>query len=383
MFSKLNRNRLFSRALCITALPAALVAGCSSSGPAQTRTAAQPGNKAVANSATASNTARPATGNAPVPVQVSATRLAELREGAVQRIEDLSRSTDPQIRANAVEASGSASVRLKPIISSGLLDNNAGVRAVALMTIGKLQITDLVGKTTSLNTDPSPFVRAAAIYAQIRCGRKVDPSPLADMLLTGTSINLRGHAAFLIGELGDRSAVPLLKEAARQSMPLASPSERNKLQLQIAEAMVKLGETGYIEGIRAALFPATPEELESMALAVQIIGELRDRGSISQLINMSEYRNQTNQYYPAEVRLGIASSLAKMGKDQGGFIADEYQQSTIVVVRSQAAITYGFTGRSEHAEKLALLMQDPESLVQIHAAAGLLKVYATSLGENR
>jgi HEAT repeat protein len=120
-----------------------------------------------------------------------------------------------------------------------------------------------------------------------------------------------------------------------------------------------------------------------MALAVQIIGELRDRGSISQLINMSEYRNQTNQYYPAEVRLGIASSLAKMGKDQGGFIADEYQQSTIVVVRSQAAITYGFTGRSEHAEKLALLMQDPESLVQIHAAAGLLKVYTTTMGENR
>lgn len=382
MFSKWNHRRILPLTLCVAALQVAGVAGCSS-GPSKPRAATPTGNKATANSATAANNTRHAIGSGPVAVQVSAARLSELREAAIQRIEDLSRNTDPQIRANAVEASASASIRLKPLITAGLIDNNAGVRAVALMTIGRLQITDLVGKTSSLNTDPSPFVRAAAIYAQIRCGRKVDPSPLADMLLTGTSINLRGHAAFLLGELGDRSAVPLLKEAARQSMPLASPSERNKLQLQIAEAMVKLGETGYIEGIRAALFPATPEELESMALAVQIIGELRDRGSISQLINMSEYRNQTNQYYPAEVRLGIASSLAKMGKDQGGFIADEYQQSTIVVVRSQAAITYGFTGRSEHAEKLALLMQDPEALVQIHAAAGLLKVYTTTMGENR
>jgi HEAT repeat protein len=382
MFSQLNHRRVLSLTLSAAVLHLALAAGCSSS-PSKPRAATQPANNATAMTATSANNTRPATGAAPIEVQLSPTRLAELREAAVQRIEDLSRSTDPQIRANAVEAAASASIRLKPIIAAGLIDNNAGVRAVALMTIGRLQITDLVGKTSSLNTDPSPFVRAAAIYAQTRCGRKVDPSPLADMLLTGTSINLRGHAAFLIGELGDRSAIPLLKEAARQSMPLASPSERNKLQLQIAEAMVKLGETGYIEGIRAALFPATPEELESMALAVQVIGELRDRGSISQLINMSEYRNQTNQYYPAEVRLGIASSLAKMGKDQGGFIADEYQQSTIVVIRSQAAITYGFTGRSEHAEKLALLMQDPEALVQVHAAAGLLKVYATSMGENR
>jgi len=366
--------------LCATAMLAASM-GCSS-GPSKPRAAAPASTKASTPSATAS--ARPGSGSAAaLAVQVSPTRLAELREAAVQRVEDLSRSTDPQIRANAVEASAAASIRLKPLIAAGLIDNNAGVRSVALMTIGRLQMTDLVGKTTSLNTDPSPFVRAAAIYAQVRCGRKVDPSPLADLLLTGNSINLRGHAAFLLGELGDRSAIPLLKEAARQSMPLASPSERNKLQLQIAEAMVKLGETGYIEGIRAALFPATPEELESMALAVQIIGELRDRGSISQLINMSEYRNQNNQYYPAEVRLGIASSLAKMGKDQGGFIADEYQQSPIVVVRSQAAITYGFTGRAEHAEKLGLLMQDPEPLVQIHAAAGLLKVYATTMGENR
>lgn len=360
--------------LTLSLLPLAgigTLAGCGST-PTPTSKAARP---APVSRPTAQNAAQPAL---PTPE-----RLSQVREAAVQRIEDLSKSNDAQIRANAVEAAGGAANRLRGVIGAGLLDNNEGVRAVALMLVGRQQMTDMTGKCVPLATDPSMYVRSAAIYALNRCGRDTDRSPLADLLMTGTNINLRGHAAFLLGELGDRSAVPLLKDAARQSLPLASASERNKLQLQIAEAMVKLGETGYIEGVRAALFPATPEELESAALAVQVLGELRDRGSISQLISMSEYRNRQGQTYPAEVRLGIAGSLAKMGETRGGFIADEYRMNPTPAVRAQAAITYGLTGRSEHLEKLVLLLEDPEPLVQVHAGAAILKVYATTMGEPR
>lgn len=59
------------------------------------------------------------------------------------------------------------------------------------------------------------------------------------------------------------------------------------LQLQLAEAMVKLGEDDQIATIRAALYPSRPEDLEATALAVQIIGQVKDRGSIDELIYLS------------------------------------------------------------------------------------------------
>ena len=120
------------------------------------------------------------------------------------------------------------------------------------------------------------------------------------------------------------------------------------MQLQMAEAMVKLGDLDRIEAIRAALQPARPEDLEATAVAVQILGELGDKRPIDQLVYLSAYRDPTSKApFPAEVRMQVASSLAKLGLDKGGFIADEFLKNPDPALRAQAAGVYGDTGRPE------------------------------------
>src|SRR5690606_36182729 len=225
----------------------------------------------------------------------------------------------------------------------------------------RTQLKQHVPLVRPLLTDTSPYVRASAIYALNRCGERVDPSPLASILLRDPSPRVRSHVAFLLGEMGDPSALGLLREAARTQIPLAAPAEVRLMHLQIAEAMVKLGDESQISTIRAALYPSRPEDLEATALAVQILGQLRDRGSIDELIFLSARRDQTGQYWPAEIRLGVAGALARMGLNQGTFLADEYADSPIPALRAQSAFVYGQIGRTENLPKLAYLMEDPEA----------------------
>jgi HEAT repeat protein len=111
-----------------------------------------------------------------------------------------------------------------------------------------------------------------------------------------------------------------------------------------------------------------------MALAVQILGEIRDRASVDQLIYLSAYRNEAKQPYPAEIRLAVAEALAKLGRPEGVFIAHEYASSEIGVVRAQAAHVYGHAGSLEHLGALERMMGDSEGMVGISAAAGVLRV---------
>lgn len=299
---------------------------------------------------------------------------AQLRESAIEELESAAVGPDPQLRANALEGLSAAPARLEPILRRGLVDPNPGVRSVAAILAGRVRAS---GTTTLLRTlldDDSGHVRASAILGLRGVGADVDPTPLASMLLSDPQMRLRAQAAFVLGELGDPSAVRLLRSAAKSPMPRANQSESRLFQLQVAEAMVKLGEEQQIHTIRAALYPSRPEELEAMVLAVQILGELRDKGSISQLIFLSAYRNEAKQPYPAEVRLAIAEALAKIGRPEGVFIAREYATSPSAMIRAQAAHVFGHAGQVEHLGALNALMADSDALVRVAAATGILRL---------
>ncbi|GJQ30710.1 MAG: hypothetical protein HBSAPP03_25940 [Phycisphaerae bacterium] len=310
----------------------------------------------------------PTTQAAPDRVTASATR-----ERALQTIEELAVGGDPQTRANAVEAASFAPTRLADVIAKGLRDANPAVRSVAAQCVGRTKLTDLAGEVSPLLTDPTPHVRLSAIYAQIALGQDADRTPLASALLENPSPWVRRHAAFILGELGDPSAISLLRAALRDPYPTASAEQVRALQLQIAEAMAKLGDANSRQVLRAALYPSRPEELEAAALAVQILGEIQDRDAIDQLIYLAEYRDRTGQPYPAEVRLGIAAALAGMGLPQGRFIADEFAKHENPVLRAQAAFVYGRIGGRESWERLAELLNDPNPAVRVSAAAGILR----------
>ncbi len=299
--------------------------------------------------------------------------VSQLRERAIELLLKATSSGQPEFRANAIEGLLNAPARLKPILPVALRDASAGVRTVAALATGRIKATDNAAALTPLLKDASPFVRAAAIYALTRLNEPVDPTPLATMLRESDT-RVRAHAAFILGELGNPSALKMLRDAAGTSTPRSDPTQTRIMQLQFAEAMVKLGDERAISEIRAALYPAAPQDLEAATLAAQIIGQVRDQSSRGELINLTVANDQQQGRYPAETRLAAAGALAKLGNTRGGFIAAEYAVSPIATQRAQAALVYGETRLAEHLTLLARLMSDVEPGVRLAAAAAILKV---------
>jgi len=306
------------------------------------------------------------------PARMSAVEMSTMREDALALLLEAAASENPQMRANAIEALSAAPSRAADAARAGLVDDNLAVRYVSAMTCAELRDRSLRPAVEALLDDPSPVVRAAAIGASIRLGGNADPSPLGQLLMGSGDPRKRAQAAFILGEIGDPSALPMLRDAARRSPQTATLAELRLLRLQIAEAMAKLGDPTAIATVRAALYPSRPEELEAAALAVQILGEINDRRSVDQLIYLIE-RSGVDRM-PAEVRLAAAAALAKLGERGGGFVADEYADSDQDVLRAQAAAVYGELGGPENAGKVRGLMDDPDPLVRVAAAAAALRL---------
>ncbi|MBL4591002.1 MAG: HEAT repeat domain-containing protein [Phycisphaerales bacterium] len=297
-------------------------------------------------------------------------QVARTRGYAIELLMTMTNSPRAEVRANAIEALETESTRLEPIVAIGLDDPNEGVRSVAAMVAGKASLESLLPTLRSMRKDPSPYVRASAIFALTKMGSSDDPSELSKILFGAKNSRVRAHAAFILGEIGDRSAVPMLKQAYVTPVPNATVVEHKFFRLQIAEALFKLGDNDSIDSIRAALYPSRPEELEATALAVQVIGQIKDRGSIDQLIYL--VNGDSDQQMPAEVRLAIATALASMGLTDGGYVADEYISNRQPTIRAQAASVYGHLRAMENLERLDALMRDSSALVRVSAAGAVL-----------
>lgn len=359
----------------ILATGVAMAAGCASSSPPAAKSEKTDWDPAPAtkDKQSGDSGAKWATGTGSV-LQADPVKVSEIRERAASLLVRATSSDAPQLRANALEGLAPLPKRLEPLLAVGLKDPNVGVRAVAATMVGRIRVTSLASAVQPLLSDESAFVQSAAIYALSRCGETVDATPLAWMILNDPSVRVRCQTAYVLGEMGNPSARGLLIEAVGKTVPRALPIEIRLFQLQIAEALVKLGDDSQMQVIRAALYPSRPEDLEATALAVQILGLLGDRGAVDELIYLTAYRDKTGEPMPAEVRLGAAQALARLGYPQGGFIADEFLKSENPALRTQAAAVYGQIGSIQNMGKLEELLADPIGQVQVSAAAAILKV---------
>ena len=317
-----------------------------------------------------------------------AIRRTLIREDALQILETSILSEYPVLRANALEALHAVPTRLPPLLREAFIDSNPGVRFVAVMTVGKLQLSEFAHEAVHLVHDPDPRVRAAALYAQARTGFSPDLSPIADLLFSEDH-SVRSQAAFILGELGNDSALPMLRAVAAQHAT-GTHIQSRIFRLQVAEAMVKLGDEAAAQTIHVALYPALRDEFEAAVLAAQILGEVEDRQAIQQLVNVVEARVPTSSaresvrgadpdptpyLYPKELRLAAATSLAKMGYPDGSYVADEYAADPDHLIRAQTAFLYAETARDEDLGRLAQLLKDPSPLVQTAAAAAILRYF--------
>jgi len=163
----------------------------------------------------------------------------------------------------------------------------------------------------------------------------------------------------------------MLQQAAIEALNVGTIIEQKIFRLQIAESLFKLGHEQSIDTIRAALYPSRADELEATALAVQIIGQIRDERSIDQLIYLADPKSDTPM--PAEVRLGVAGALAEMGHREGSFVADDYLDNSLDTIRAQTALVYGKTNSRQNLGKLEMMMlNDPSALTQVAAAGAIV-----------
>ena len=299
---------------------------------------------------------------------------AGLREASIELLVQAYDSSYALLRANALEAMQAAPDEIEPLIRRGLVDQNRAVRFIATMSIGQLQLKQLAHLTEPLLRDESLSVQAAAIFAMRRCGHHADLNPLAEMIVSYDP-EVRANAAMVLGELGDTSAAAMLQQAVRGGVHHASPARTKLVNLQFAEALVKLGQREEISVIRAALF-STPEHGELAALACMLTGRLRDEQAIPDLSNLARATGRFQR--SAEIRMAatwamaqISPSFAPIEVPMAYIGSDQYQ------LRAQAASTLGELGDATVYRTLASLLEDPNPLVQVAAAGAILRVDRT------
>lgn len=303
----------------------------------------------------------------------------QTREKAIELIVSLAQHENAQVRGAVVEAAALSPKRLRTIIESGLKDENAAVRSIACMVVGRAQMKELLQAVRPLLKDEAGEVRASAIFALAKNGVTINQSPLGTMLLSDQSPWVSRQAAFVLGELGNKSALPLLQNAARNRVNDLPTQQQRPFELLLTEAMIKLGDEAKKPVVRAALFPDGSPDLEGMALAIQILGESRDQEAKGQLINVVQYRDERGQTFPGEIRLGAAAALTKLNSSEGAIaLADEYFFDDNDPIRAQAASVYGEIRGTASWGRLEKLMQDKNLLVRIAAAASILKASSRS-----
>jgi HEAT repeat protein len=295
----------------------------------------------------------------------------ELRQQAIEILLKAADARNPLLRAYAIEALQPAADYIQVVVRHGLGDENRGVRFVAAMVVGRLKLEDLAPLLEPMLHDESQSVQAAAIYGLMRCGRTVNPTPLATMLMSNDP-EVKGNAAYILGEMGDRSAIQLLEHAIGRGLERVAPARVKIVELQLAEAMVKLGAESQVVPIRAALF-AAPEEAELVALSCQMCGRMHDGKATADLNNLLVPKG--DQLRPPEIRMAAAAALAQIDpRNAHPNIPLEYINNADAQIRAQAATTLGIIGDRRTLPQLAQLMDDPNPLVQVAASGAVLTI---------
>jgi HEAT repeat protein len=296
-----------------------------------------------------------------------------VRSKALYILRQGSESEDPRLRANAIEALRYApNDVLKTAVRIGLGDENRGVRFVAAMMVGEQHLCDQVIFLEPLLLDSSQSVQAATMFSKYKCGSSVDLNPLFTML-NSDNPELRGNAAMIMGKLGNTSAKSVLRDALKTSPDTVTPIRRRLINLQVAEALIMLGEKRELEVIRAAIFSSS-KEAEVTAIACQIAGRLRDIEVTSTLEGIVLTPNR----YPDEIRLVAATALAEINPSRMPLEAVlKFTSSDSSTLRAQSATALGVHGNQLSLGPLALMMEDYDPLVQISAAGAVLRINNT------
>jgi HEAT repeat protein len=262
------------------------------------------------------------------------TLLRELAHGFIR-----AHVRDPQeyLRAAAYTAlAETAALDTLPLLEDGLLDASVLVRAQAVVGLGRIM------KAAQLTADVRDRIGSA-----LRRGLRDSASSVQIATLT------------ILGDFGDATTVPLLKQMVRiQEGPLA---------IFAAAALVKLGDTEALSEITSA---ATLPDAESRMAALAVMGNLRRPDTLS-LLTQSVYDPDPS------VRAFGAGALGEFGKPEVAASLTHALTDESPRVRSIAAASLGKLRLPYTKTLLWQAARDAVEIVRVGAVEGLLR-----LGEN-
>jgi len=284
--------------------------------------------------------------------QVSASLRAQAETELLSALD----STDPVIRAHAIEGLAEArGAAARTELLRKLADPDPLVRFAACMACGELRIADARPLLLKLVTDADSSVQVGAIFALHRLGDVRFSSGLEEALRSPEP-SVRANAAFALGRLGEKSAVKILLPALRDRAP--------EVRLQSAEALWRLGNQ---QGLTYLVAAGISGNAAHQMVAILAMAAPRDRRVIEHVRcgKDSEY---------LEVRLVTARALGMLSSDEMFDIALSAVRAGESRQRHLAALALGAIGRPDAADALAALLKDPDPDVRVAAATAILQL---------
>jgi HEAT repeat protein len=253
---------------------------------------------------------------------------------ATRIIKEALASSEPQIRANAIEMAAAIPIsrarNFMPEVRQLLKDEFVPVRFGAAVAVGDTGYSPAKSDVKQLLKDQDYNVRLAATYAISKLTRGA-PAEQLRTAMSGTNQQVRANAAFLLGRIGDRTALPLLYQAIRDE------ASDDRVRLNSIEAIARLGDERIYQKLWAILISAYADDRVCGVRAMGALGNAQARDAILTMLKDDL----------AEVRLVAAEQLGMLGDKTGETVVLD------ALTRDVAAAT------------------DPEGRARIHTLAAL------------
>jgi HEAT repeat protein len=294
----------------------------------------------------------------PVPKPLATPLDASLAGQARSEIAAAHDSTDPLLRANALEAlqrSGASAETAREPVLRGLSDRESIVRFAAAMTAGQLKLAAAYDTLVGMVNDPDPNVRVAVRFALHRMG---DTRFSRDLEKSARDFDrsVRANTAIALGLLGEKSALNVLNAMTADLSPA--------VRLQVAESMWRLGSH---DGLTTLVAASVSRFADDQILAIQALAATKDQRVIEHV------RGKLTSDY-AEVSLAAARAMGELGSDEGYTLAINGTKTVDPRQKAMSAFALGAIGRSDAQPALAKLLSDADPNVRLAAATAILQL---------
>jgi len=295
------------------------------------------------------------------------TNLEQLQPQAVHIIEQALDSTNPIIRANAIETVAvTRQMQLMPKVQRMLGDDYVPVRFAAALAIGDTEYYLAKNMLQRLTQVADENTKIAAAYALYKLGYKQYLEPIRQAA-TSQDQTVRANAVMLLGKAGDQSVLKLLYWAKDDD------DSEPKVRYQAAESIAELGDTEIVPKLWTLL---VSKFVENKIIGIRAMGALGTAQAKEALLTKLDDDI-------LEVRLTAAEQLAALGDNSGEQIVlsvfeehltaglDEAGRERIMVL---TALAIGRLGTPKTIHYLPELIKDDSALVRLAAARAVLQI---------